>query len=366
MKILLAPNALKGSLSAAGFVKMAARALAKHRIKSLCLSDGGDGFLDFFQMLYPAAQKKYVSAHNAFLTQKRVPFLWLPAQKIAVLETAQICGLGNTPKKELDIMHATSYGVGEVIVKAVASGAKTIYIGLGGVACSDGGAGMLQACGAILKDKKENILQPGAQPLLDLYRADFSSLQKNLKGVKIVGVCDVDNPLLGPKSSAKVFGPQKGATPAQVKLLDQALAVWARTIKKETARKISNQPHTAAAGAIAAGLAGGFGAQLVSGAKFLIQNTPLEKWIRQADLVITSEGKLDRQTFYGKAPLAVLKLAKKYHKNILFICGQLDEKALKNQPLSPQQLAVLTDFATDEQDAQTHAAKYLRRLLKTI
>jgi len=367
MKILLAPNALKGSLSAADFAKAAEQVLKKkHHVRRICLSDGGDGFLDFFQTLFPAAKRKYVPARNAFLKQKRVPFLWLPDRKTAVLETAKICGLGNLSQQELDIMHASSYGVGEVILKAVATGAKTIYIGLGGVACSDGGAGMLQACGAALFDKKENSLPQGAEPLLHLHRADFSALSKKLKGVKIFGVCDVTNPLLGPKSSAKVFGPQKGASPAQVKLLDKALTTWARAIQKETGRRISDGKGTAAAGAIAAGLVGGFGAQLIGGAQFLTQKTQLEKWICKADLVITSEGKLDRQTFYGKAPLTILELAKKHRKPVLFICGQADEKALKNQPFAPQQLAVLTDFATNEQDAKTHASKYLRRILKNI
>ena len=367
MEILLAPNALKGSLSAADFAQTAAGVLAKkHHVCRICLSDGGDGFLDFFQTLYPAAKRKYVLAHNAFLKQKRAPFLWLSDRKTAVLETAKICGLGNLSKKELDIMHASSYGVGEVILKAVKAGAKTIYIGLGGVACSDGGAGMLQACGATLLDKKGRLLPPGAKPLLDLHCVNFSALQTKLKGVKIFGVCDVDNPLLGPKSSAKVFGPQKGASPTQVKLLDKALAAWARAIEKETGRRISDKPGTAAAGAIAAGLAGGLGASLIGGSQFLTQKTQLEKWICKADLIITSEGKLDRQTFYGKAPLAILKLARKHHKPVLFICGQVDEKSLIKQSFAPRQLAALTDFAANPQDAQQHAAKYLRRVLKNI
>lgn len=367
MKILLVPNALKGSLSAACFLSVAQQTLTKrHQVRGFCLSDGGDGFLDFFKTCYPCAQVKYTVAKDAFLKNHRVPFLILPDKKTTVLETAKICGLGNLPKNKLDILNASSYGVGEVISKAVQAGAKTIYVGLGGVACSDGGAGMAAACGAIFIDEKNRPLALGAKPLLRLHQADFSALQKKFKDIKIIGVADVTNPLLGPKSSAKIFGPQKGASPAQVKLLDQAMSKWARAIFKATGRKISAQPSTAAAGAIGAGLAGCFGAPLVLGSQFLIKQVDLKKEFQRADLIITGEGKLDRQTFYGKAPLAILKLAKKQKKPVLFICGQLDEKCLKNNPLSPQQIAVLTDFATDASDAKKHAAKYLRRVLKNI
>lgn len=367
MRILLVPNALKGSLRAADFVKIATRTLGKkHRVSSLCLSDGGDGFLDFFKALYPQAQTKYCVAKNAFVKNKRVPFLLLPDGKTAVLETAKICGLGNLSKKELDILNASSYGVGQVLLKAVALGADTVYIGLGGVACSDGGAGLAAACGALLTDKSGQALCLGAQPLLQLNTLDTAKLTKRFKAVHLIGVSDVNNPLLGPKSSAKVFGPQKGATPAQVKLLDKAMAVWARAIQQATGRTIAHQPSTAAAGAIGAGLAGCFGAQLMLGTQFLLKKTSLEKQIQKADLIITAEGKLDAQTFYGKAPFAVLKLAKKYKKPVLFICGQLDAKCLKNNPLAPDQIAVLADFAPNLTEAKTHAAKYIRRVLKNL
>ena len=367
MRILLLPNALKGSLSAELFFRTARQALAtKHTVSGMCLSDGGDGFLDFFKARYPRAKTKYCLAKDAFLKNHRVPFLFLPDRKTAIIETAKICGLGNLPKNKLDILHASSYGVGQVLLKAVACGAKTIYVGLGGVACSDGGAGMTAACGARLIDKKNRPLALGAKPLLQLVRVDFSAFEKNFQDIEIIGVADVTNPLLGPKSSAKVFGPQKGATPAQVKLLDQAMANWARHIQKATGRKVAHQKSTAAAGAIASGLAGCFDAELVLGSQFLTEQFSLEKEFKKADLIITGEGKLDRQTFYGKAPLAVLKLAKRYHKPVLFICGQLDERALKNQPLAPSKIAVLTDFAANAEDAQKHAAKYLQRILQNL
>ena len=366
MKILVLPNALKGSLSARETARVFSRALAKrHSVRAYPIADGGDGFIDFFKTLSPQARLIRVSAKNAFLKTARTHFLMLPDGKTAVVETARVCGLGNTPTHKLAPLSASSFGVGEVLLKAVKAGAKTIYVGLGGVACNDGGAGMAAACGAALSDKDNSPLPLGAQPLINIKNLDLSPLKKQFKGIKIIGVADVTNPLLGPKSSAKVFGPQKGASLAQVKILDKAMSVWARMIKKETGKNISRQPSTAAAGAIGAGLLGCFDAKLLLGSEFLVKKTNLEKEIKWADLVITTEGKLDKQTFYGKAPLAVLTLAKKRNKPVLFVCGKLEEKALKNEPLSPQKIAVLTDFASPEQ-TQKNAAKFIRRICKTI
>lgn len=367
MNILVLPNAFKGSLSAAKAALLFKRALGKkHRVHALPVSDGGDGFIDFFRTLDPNARKISLRAKNAFLKNCRTDFLLLSDGKTAVIETARVCGLGKAKKEELDPLGASSYGVGQVLSAAVKAGAKTVYVGLGGVACNDGGAGMAAACGAVFSDKCGRVLGLGAEALLNANHADFSELRKTFKGIKIFGVADVTNPLLGPKSSAKVFGPQKGASPAQVKILDKAMAAFARTVKNATGRDIAHAPSTAAAGAIGAGLAGCFGAQLLLGSDFLFQKAGLEKYFRHADLVITTEGKLDRQTFYGKAPLAVLKLAKKYKKPVLFICGQCDDKALRAQKYAPDQIAVLTDFAADVQDAQKNAAKYLRRICHSL
>jgi len=366
MKILLLPNALKGSLTARQFVRIGKRTLTNHTVKGLPISDGGDGFIDFFCALYPNAQQISLYAKNAFLENKKTSFLYLPDQKTAIIETARLCGLGNTPKNKLNPLGSSSYGVGQAIKKAVQLGAKQIYVGLGGVACSDGGAGMAIACNALLKDKANNPLPLGATPLLKAHSLDLTPVKTLLKGVRIYAVSDVKNSVLGKKSSAKVFGAQKGASPLQIKQLDRALSVWVRLLEKETGIAIAATPGTAAAGAIAAGLYGAFGAQIHLGADLLFQKAHLEKQIQWADLIITSEGKLDRQTFYGKAPLAVLKLAQKHQKKVLFICGQLEKSALLKQPLPPLQIAVLSDFAPSEEHAQKHAAKYVAQILKTL
>ena len=367
MHILLLPGAFKGTLSAVQAGQILTQNLSlRHTMRAFPISDGGDGFIDTFCALDPHAKLIKTRAKNAFLKTRATSFLMLSDGKTAVLETAHICGLGSAKKTELDPLNASSYGVGQVLCEAVKRGAKKIYVGLGGVACNDGGAGMAAACGAQILDKNGKQIARGAQPLLQAAKLDLSVLKKQFKGVQIVGVADVTNPLLGSRGSACVFGPQKGATPAQVQLLEKCMRRWARVLKTATGRDVTRLQSAGAAGAIAAGLVGCFNAKLLLGADFLMQKAHLEKQFYWADLVITSEGKLDAQTFYGKAPLAVLKLAKKYKKPVLFICGRADWKALAKQKLSRVCVAELIDFAPSAESAQKSAGRYLVRVCKNI
>ena len=367
MKILLLPGAFKGSLSALQAGQILSNILSTaHTVRTFPIADGGDGFIDCWHLLDPHAQLIQVRAKNAFLRTKKTSFLLLSDGKTAILETARICGLGTAKPNELDPLGASSYGVGQVILQAIAHGAKKIYIGLGGVACNDGGAGMTVACGARLLDQHACEIPLGASALLHLAKIDFSELKRKLKGVKIIGCADVTNPLLGPKSSAKVFGPQKGATPQQVKILDQAMARWARVIEQTNGCQLARIPSTAAAGAIAAGLHGCMHAPLLLGADFLLKKIQLHKFVQWADLVITSEGKLDAQTFYGKAPSMVLNLAKKYKKNVLFFCGSADWKALNNHRLPKVHIVELINFAPSLEEAQKNAGHYLTRACNSL
>ncbi len=368
MHILLLPNSLKGSLSARQTARVLCTALGKkHTVKAFPLSDGGDGFIDFFSTLYPLARKVYLTAQNAFGKSARTSYLWLPQQKTAVLETARICGLGNAKKEELNPLGASSFGVGQVLLHALKKGAKKIYIGLGGVACNDAGAGIVQALGVQFLDKRGREIARGAKPLLQLYSVELSALRPLLRGVQIYAVADVINPMLGPQGSARVYGPQKGATRPQVCALEKALATYARVLKRVTGKDIGHTPSTGAAGALCASLYALCGAKIILGADFLRTHLPLEKWVKQADLVITCEGKLDRQTLFGKAPLAVLQAAKAQHKPVLFICGQWEEKVLQKLPRGTQlKLICLSDFAADTAVSITHAGRYLRRTVQAL
>ena len=367
MHILLLPNSLKGSLSARQTARILQRTLHKHTLKSFPLSDGGDGFIDFFATLYPHAKLISCTAQNAFGVSKRTSYLWLSKQKTAVIETARVCGLGAAKKEELDPLGASSFGVGQVMLHALNKGAKTIYVGLGGVACSDGGAGLTAALGARFLDARGKSLPLGTKPLLKLAALDIKTLLARLRGVTVYAVADVINPMLGPRGSARIFGPQKGATPSQVHQIEKALAQYARVVQKTTGKNIARTPSTAAAGALCAGLYGLCGANIILGADFLRAHLPLEKWGKWADLIITSEGKLDTQTLFGKAPLAALQTAATYRKPALFICGQYDPRALGKLPKKVQlSIACLTDFAPTVEQSIGRAAYYLARLGKAL
>lgn len=368
MKILILPNSFKGSLSARQTARVLSTALSKkHCIKSFPLSDGGDGFIDFWKALFPSAQTVRLRTSNAFHNKSNTSYLWLRDSKTAVIETARICGLGQAKKEELDPLNATSYGVGEAILHAINKGAKKIYIGLGGVACNDGGAGIAQALGAKFFDSVGREISLGAQSLLNLKNIDIAFLKKQIKNTKIYAVADVTNPMLGPKGSARIFGPQKGATPQQVEILEKSLSVYARAVKKLTGKEIGHTPSTAAAGALCAGLYGLLNAKIILGADFLQQHLPLDQWTEWADLLITSEGKLDRQTLFGKAPSCVLNTAGKHKKPALFICGIYEEKVLQKLPKNLQLTVVsLSDFAKNQEDCMRRCRHYLRQVVKNI
>lgn len=367
MRILLLPNSFKGSLSARQTARILQRTLRRHSVKSFPLSDGGDGFIDCFSALYPHTRLIACTAQNAFGVSKRTSYLWMSKQKTAVIETARVCGLGAAKKEELDPLGASSFGVGQVILHALNQGAKTIYIGLGGVACSDGGAGLAAALGACFLDARGKSLPLGTKPLTKLAALDLTALKKRLRGITLYAVADVINPMLGPRGSARIFGPQKGATPSQVRQIEQALTQYARVVKKVTGRDIAHTPSTAAAGALCAGLYGLCGAKIILGADFLRAHLPLEKWGKWADLIITSEGKLDKQTLFGKAPLAALQTAAAARKPALFICGQYDPRALGKLPKNVQlSIACLTDFAPTVEQSIGRAAYYLARLGKAL
>jgi glycerate kinase len=267
VKILVAPNAFKGSLS----VNEACRAMSAGvrsvlpGIKTILMpiSDGGDGLIDAL-LAAKGGKLLSVSVLGPLGDRRQAHFAWLPGNT-AVVEMARASGLSLVPPNKRDVMRATSYGTGQLIDAALKKGARTIIVGMGGSASNDGGAGMAQALGARLLDRVGRELRPGAQPLLGLQRIEPGDLRKRLRGVRVVAVSDVTNPLLGPRGSARVYGPQKGATRAQVRTLEKALANYARIIKRDLGIDAAGGPGAGAAGGRGAGLLAFLGAKIVPG-----------------------------------------------------------------------------------------------------
>ncbi len=320
---MIAPNAFKGTLGAAAAARAAARGFLKvfphARIELLPISDGGDGLLE---ALAPALGGRIVTSRVAGPLGAAVAARWLLSGRTAVIEMAKASGLGLLGRAKLRPLDAATRGVGELLAAARRLGAVKIIVGLGGSASNDGGAGCAAACGFRLLDKYGRETAAGARGLAEIFSARPGPEAAGWGRIKITGLADVKNPLLGPFGSARVFGPQKGAGPREVAFIGSALLNYARVLKKCLGRDVARLPGGAAAGGLGAGLCAFFGAELEDGAEFVLKRIGFEKKLLGADLLITGEGCFDRQTFYGKAPGAALAAARRLGKPAIVVCGR--------------------------------------------
>ncbi len=327
MNILIAPNSFKGSLSCADAAKAIAcgvRAVLKEaQLTLIPIADGGDGLIDALRASL-GGTAIVASVCGPLGERRRASYLWIPSKKTAVVEMARASGLALVPPARRRPLNSTSRGTGDLIRDAVRRGARTIILGMGGAASSDGGAGMASALGARLLNSAGCELADGAEALKQLAQVDARAVSAMLAGVSFIALADVTNPLLGPRGSARVFGPQKGASPAQVRRLEQALAVWARALNRDLGVCVSAVPGAGAAGGMGAGLRAFMGAQLVPGADWMLKTTGALKALKDVDMVITAEGRLDRTSLYGKAPVALARAAKMAGVRCVAIAGQVE------------------------------------------
>ena len=329
MKILLATNYLKGSLSAveaANIIEKAALSVDKEiQIEKIPIADGGDGTLDAIK-LYTDFKEKTTIVSNPL--NRKFSAKWLiinhNGEKTAIIEVAQACGLSLLKPEEYNPLKTTTFGVGELINQAVENNCKKIIITVGGSSTNDGGAGILQALGIKLLDKNKNLISKGGEGLKNLESIDISDLNPKLKDVKIIVACDVKNPLCGKNGASFIYAPQKGANPQQVKFLDKNLSTFADITAKTIGNDYRNFPGTGAAGGISFALKSFLNAELISGFSFIADISKLEDKIKDSDLVITTEGRLDSQTLEGKAPFQVAQLAKKNNVPTIIIAGSIE------------------------------------------
>jgi glycerate kinase len=322
MKVLIAPNAFKGTLTAAEAGEALARALRaacpRARAAVLPIADGGDGLLD---ALAPALGGEMRTSLVEGPLGRRLTARWLLAGRTAVIEMAEAAGLRRLSGTALRPLDASTRGVGQLLLEAALRGAKEIIVGLGGSASNDGGAGCAQAFGFSLFDARGRAIAPGARGLPALAAVFPGRARALLKGVRVTGLADVKNTLCGPLGSARVFGPQKGAGPREVAFLEAALLGYARVLKRSLAVDVARLRGGAAAGGLGAGLAAFFGAELDDGSAFVLGKTGFEAELARADLLITGEGRFDAQTFYGKAPGAALAAARRLGVPAIVACG---------------------------------------------
>jgi glycerate kinase len=240
-----------------------------------------------------------------------------------VVELADACGLSRLPGGVLKPMTASSFGLGQLLSAAVRSGAKTVVLGVGGSAGTDGGAGMLQALGARILDEAGRPISPGGGGLSAVHSLDLSGLDPAVAGVRVVLASDVDNPLLGPNGAATVYAPQKGADPAQVADLESALSTWSDVVQATVGADFSRRPGAGAAGGVGFAALAVLGAEFRSGIELVFELVDFQQALSRADLVITGEGSLDRQTLQGKGPAGVAVAGRAAGVPVVAIAGRV-------------------------------------------
>lgn len=333
MRILIAPTAYKGSLSpeeVAQAIQSGALTAIPDAITELTpIADGGDGSLSVLKENLGGGNLIEVEANDALLVSRKTH--WLLVGDLAVIELASICGLGALGDNR-QALNASTFGLGQVIQNALNSKPKSMILLLGGSASTDGGGGALSALGARFLDREGKVLKCGGGYLSQLDKVDLSHLDNRINSVAIELAVDVDNPLLGNNGAAHVYAPQKGASENDVLVLENGLAKFADLLESACGKKARQTSGTGAAGGTAFGLSVALGAKIVSGADRIIQLIDLPKKIAQADLIITGEGRIDRQSFMGKAIGQVASLCNKLSKPCLVICGAVDKDNLLNVP----------------------------------
>ncbi len=373
MKIVVAPQALKGSLDApdagASIAAALAQALPDAQVVVVPVADGGEGTT---RALVSATGGRLLSAQVTGPLGAPTQATWgvlgdvsaapgaspgaspvPPAAPVAVIEMAAAAGLPLIPLTARDPLRATTYGVGELLRHALDAGCREVILGLGGSATNDGGAGMAQALGARLLGVDGHDLPPGGAALARLAQIDITQLDPRLAETRIRVACDVTNPLSGPRGASAVYGPQKGANAAQVAALDAALAHYATIIQRDLGRAVAEVPGAGAAGGLGAGLLAFTQAELTPGAPLVLETLRFAAMVSDAALVIVAEGRLDEQTGYGKVVGAIAQAAHAAGARVLALVGAvaLDDAALARLgvdaalPLAPGPLTLEASMA---------------------
>jgi glycerate 2-kinase len=324
MKVVVAPNAFKGSLSASEAAAAIARgvrqAFPDAEVVQIPVADGGDGTVE---ALVSAHRGEYRTAEveGPLGDSVQATYGLIEGGRTGVVELASASGLTLIAAERRDPRKTSTYGFGQLLQAVQAAGVAQIIAGIGGSATNDGGAGMAQALGYPLLDAAGVELPRGGAALARLARIDPSGFDRGWLSVKVMVACDVTNPLTGPQGASAVYGPQKGADDAAVRELDAALANLAAVIERDLGKRVADVPGAGAAGGAGAGLVAFLDAKLVPGAPLVVEASGFDATLKDADLVITGEGQADAQTAYGKAPGEVAKRAKAAKIPVLLMAG---------------------------------------------
>lgn len=368
MKAVVAIDSLKGSLSSMEAGNAIAegiyRADAEAKVEVRPLADGGEGTVDALVQGMNGSLRK-VRVTGPLGDKVDAAYGIIEEAKMAVIEMSAAAGITLVPDEKKNPLFTTTYGVGEMIRDAIEKGCRKFVVGIGGSATNDGGIGMLQALGYDFLNSKGNAVPYGAKGLEDLAEIRKEHVLPELAQCEFKVACDVTNPLCGPLGASAVYGPQKGATPEMVREMDQWLADYAKLAANCSERADAEHPGTGAAGGLGFAFLTFTNAVLESGIKIVLEETKLEQYIQDADIVITGEGRLDEQTAMGKAPVGVAKLAGKYKIPVLAFAGSVTKDARKcNEEGIHAFFPILRGITTLEDAMDAENAR--RNLMETV
>lgn len=331
MKVVVAIDSLKGSLSsleAGEAIKSGVlNAIPDAEVCVRPLADGGEGTVEALA-LGMGGELKTVEVTGPLGEKVNCLYGIMEESKTAILEMSGAAGITLVADEMRNPLHTTTYGVGEVIKDAIANGCRHFIVGIGGSATNDGGIGMLQALGYGMLDKDGNQVPFGAKGIKEIVTITDDQVIPELKECSFRIACDVTNPLCGERGCSAVYGPQKGATPEMVKDMDAWLSDYAKLVAAKYEKADAEYPGTGAAGGMGFAFLAYTNAVLESGIKIILEETKLEDYVKDADIVVTGEGRLDGQTAFGKAPIGVAKIAKKFDKTVLAFAGAVTKDAV--------------------------------------
>lgn len=369
MRILVAPNAFKNSLAAADVAEAIKEGLEESKLRCIVdcfpVGDGGDGTAELL-LKYQNGQTITSTVHDPLMRITSCTFGLTPDHRTAVIEMANASGLRLLQSNELDPLHTSSFGTGELIKKSLERGVNKIIMCIGGSATVDGAVGAMQALGFRFLDKDEKELAGMPETLVNLEAIDFSQVDERVNQCKIVVLCDVENVLLGNDGAVKVFGPQKGASPDDVKKLEASLTRLAAIIFKQKGKDITTVKSGGAAGGMAAGLVAFLNAELVNGIDYFLSFTKFDESLKGKDLVITGEGSIDVQTLHGKGPFGVAKRAKAKKIPVIGLAGSVSKEAIASLEEYFDVLLSINNEPIELADALMRTRINLKRIARTI
>ena len=326
-KVILIPDSFKGTMSSTEICQIMKGEVLRHypecEVVSIPVADGGEGSVDAF-LEAVGGEKIYTEVNGPYFGEKVRGYYGIIPGNIAVIEMAAAAALPMVGERK-DPSKTTTYGVGELMLDAARKGVCKIILGLGGSATNDAACGLATACGVSFYNAKGEKFMPLGESLDEVVRIDTSTIADELKGIEIVTMCDIDNPFYGPEGAPAIYGPQKGADPEMVKMLDDKMRVLAQVMKKDFGVDVQSIPGSGAAGGMGGGMVAFFNSRLQMGIETVLDTVHFEQLLDGADFVYTGEGKIDGQSLRGKVVIGVARKAKSKGVKVIAIVGDIGD-----------------------------------------